>query len=72
MNSKKQHVENVNQAISVLIQAAHLGLQKGIFSFEEVRLLAEAIDFFLPEKEEENSNISANINPTSEQKSNLE
>ena len=44
-------IENVNQAITVLIQAAQLGQQHGSYSLPEASLIQMAIDYLVPEQE---------------------
>ena len=46
-------VETVQGAISVLIQAVELAQQKGVYSFGDSRLIADAIDFLVPQKQQE-------------------
>ena len=61
-------VENINQAISVLIQGVQLGLSKGVYNFEEARLIADSIDFFIDKtKNLKESNIEEVINQPNEQ-----
>lgn len=46
MEKERMNVENINEAISVLIQVAHLAQSRGILSFEDAVKTKSAIDFF--------------------------
>jgi len=41
-----------DQALSILVQAAHAGQKAGAFNLAEAKLIAEAIEVFVPKKEE--------------------
>ncbi len=43
-----ENIENVQQAVSVLIQAAQVAQSKGVFTLSESRIIADAIDFLIP------------------------
>lgn len=43
--SEEVKVDNINKAISVLIQGVTIGQTKGIFSFQESKIIAEALEF---------------------------
>ena len=46
MDKERMQVENINEAISVLIQVAHLAQSRGILTFEDAVKTKSAIDFF--------------------------
>ena len=42
-----------NEALQVLIQAVQVAQQKGAFTLQDAKVLAEAVEVFQPKKEEE-------------------
>ena len=42
-----------DQALSILVQAAHAGQKAGAFNLAEAKMIAEAIEVFVPKKTEE-------------------
>lgn len=38
-------IDNLNKSISILIQGVTIAQNKGIYSFEESRIIAEALNF---------------------------
>lgn len=57
MENEKMQVENINEAINVLIQVAHLAQSRGILTFEDAVKTKSAIDFFTAPKENKNQII---------------
>ena len=49
--STEQTIENHEQALSVLVQAAQLAQTRGAFNLKEAGLLAQAVALFSPEPE---------------------
>ncbi len=45
----EQTVENQNQALSVLMQAAQLAQTRGAFSLDEAGVISQAVALFTPE-----------------------
>lgn len=54
MEQEKMDVSTINEAISVLIQVAHLAQSRGILTFEDAVKTKSAIDFFNPKKSQSN------------------
>ena len=48
----QEKVENHNQALGVLVQAAHVAQKRGAFDLEEATLVAQAIKIFSPPDED--------------------
>jgi len=44
-----QEIQNVEQAISVLIQAVKIGQAKGAYSLEDAAMIAKAIQALVPQ-----------------------
>lgn len=42
-----------DQALSILVQAAHAGQKAGAFTLAEAKMIAEAIEVFFPKKADE-------------------
>ena len=47
MSTKKTQVENIGEAISVLVQTAELAQKSGILNFEDAVVTKGAIDFLV-------------------------
>lgn len=47
-------------AISVLIQAARIGQEKGAYTLEDARIIADAIDLFAPKDSKESTDSNEN------------
>lgn len=45
--SKRKQVENVGEAISVLVQTAELAQKSGILSFDDAIIVKSSIDFLM-------------------------
>ena len=60
---KKTNVENIGEAMSVLIQVAELAQKSGILSFDDAVVTKSAIDFLVE------LNAQAQAQPTSEMSS---
>lgn len=45
--TKRTHVENIGEAISVLIQTAELAQKSGILSFDDAVVVKSSIDFLM-------------------------
>ena len=47
-----QEIENQQQALNVLVQAAQVAQKRGVYSLDEAGLIAQAIAVFAPPEEE--------------------
>jgi flagellar motor component MotA len=50
---KRTQVENINEAISVLVQTANLAQSRGILTLEDAVIVKSAIDFVTSPEDEE-------------------
>lgn len=53
MSQKRTQVENLSEAISVLVQVANLAQTKGILSLEDAVIVKSAIDYLNQKPSEE-------------------
>lgn len=56
----------VQSAISVLIQAARIGQEKGAYTLEDARVIMDAIDLFQPKESKKDEDSSAENTETEE------
>ena len=47
MSTKKTQVENIGEAISVLVQTAELAQKSGVLSFDDAVIVKSSIDFLM-------------------------
>ena len=47
-----QEIENQQQALSVLVQAAQVAQKRGVYSLDEAGLIAQTVAVFAPAEEE--------------------
>lgn len=67
VQSAKQQVETVGQAIHVLVQAADLGRKAGVYNWDDLILISQAIDLLKKPVEQSRAEVKKDVTVATEE-----